>query len=400
MDTYASSAGDPGGFYDVSALAGAVDAFFVMEYSPNVAATTQAGSPLTSSLFSDLTTVEQYAAAVPADKVILGIPLFGEDWPTTANTLSATAVGPAAALTDSEIEGVGHPIYWDPVTDSAWTAYEVGNQWREAFFDDPNSLYQIAHIASQSRLGGVGVWALGMEGADPAMVDALEGIVPAIPYATPPTVSTATSTPSSTFPTAASVPSIAPPASTSGGASSVPAASAAGGDSSAAAPPALGPSFTGTFAAETLASIENDTPTSSPPPSPLPSVPLCLVTMPTQSTGCGAPDPLSADATALTAVAPGLTPPFPGATVVGVLSGITVKNDAALSCLETDNQLAELGPSTANATTPELVVWQWPNNQQYYYVMTTTTPTDTDLADCANATLAFPVPSKRSATPR
>ena len=43
-----------------------------MEYSPNIAAPAQAGSPLTSSLFSDLTTMAQYAAAVPADKVILG----------------------------------------------------------------------------------------------------------------------------------------------------------------------------------------------------------------------------------------------------------------------------------------------------------------------------------------
>ena len=57
MDTYASSAGDPDGFYDIPALANAVDAFFVMEYSPNVAATAQASSPLTSSLFSDLVTV-------------------------------------------------------------------------------------------------------------------------------------------------------------------------------------------------------------------------------------------------------------------------------------------------------------------------------------------------------
>ena len=107
MDTYASSAGDPGGFYDISALAGAVDAFFVMEYSPNVAAPARPSSPLTSSLFSDLTTVEQYAAALPGDKVILGAPLYGEDWPTTGNTLTATASGPATTQTDSQIMGGG-----------------------------------------------------------------------------------------------------------------------------------------------------------------------------------------------------------------------------------------------------------------------------------------------------
>ena len=42
MDTYASSAGDPGGFYDIPALAPAVDAFFVMDYELNLAGTASA----------------------------------------------------------------------------------------------------------------------------------------------------------------------------------------------------------------------------------------------------------------------------------------------------------------------------------------------------------------------
>ena len=204
MDTYASSAGDPGGFYDIPALAGVVDAFFVMEYSPNVAAPAQAASPLTSALFSDLSTAAQYAAAVPAGKVILGTPLFGIDWPTTGNTLTDTATGPATTQPDFQITGSGHPLYWDPVTDTAWTAYQVGSQWHETFFDDPTSLYQIAHLAAQDGLRGVGVWALGMEGTDPAMVSALDGVAPAIAYATPAPPSTTTTSappPAATAPT-------------------------------------------------------------------------------------------------------------------------------------------------------------------------------------------------------
>ena len=38
MDTYASSATDSGGFYNIAALTPLVDAFFVMEYSPNISA--------------------------------------------------------------------------------------------------------------------------------------------------------------------------------------------------------------------------------------------------------------------------------------------------------------------------------------------------------------------------
>ena len=50
-------------------------------------------SPLTSTMFSDKTTIDQYAAAVPAAKVILGVPYFGVDWPTTDGTLTAQATG-------------------------------------------------------------------------------------------------------------------------------------------------------------------------------------------------------------------------------------------------------------------------------------------------------------------
>ena len=69
------------------------------------------------------------------------------------------------------------------------------------------------------------------------------------------------------------------------------------------------------------------------------------------------------------------------------------QNDAGLNCLATDNQLAKIVPSSAD-TTPQLVVWQLPNDQQYYYVVASTIPRGSEPADCANATLAFPVPSQ------
>ena len=102
MDTYASSAGDPGGFYNIPALAPAVDAFFVMDYELNLAGTASAASPLTSSMFSSQTTLNQYDAAVPASKVILGMPFFGIDWPTNNGTMGANATGGAADIPDSQ----------------------------------------------------------------------------------------------------------------------------------------------------------------------------------------------------------------------------------------------------------------------------------------------------------
>ena len=195
MDTYASSAGDPSGFYDVAALAPWVDGFFVMSYQLNLAATPSAGSPLTSTMFSDLTTAEQYAAAVPPGKVILGLPYFGYDWPTTDGTMAAQATGGAVPITYGQVVASGHPIYWDGVTDTAWTSYQVGSQWHESYFEDPTSLYLVAVMSQLFHFAGVGAWALGMDGNDPAMLGALDGFAPATKDLATGPLSTTTSPP-------------------------------------------------------------------------------------------------------------------------------------------------------------------------------------------------------------
>jgi hypothetical protein len=194
MDTYASSATDSGGFYNIPALAPAVDGFFVMQYSPNLAASSSPNSPLTSGLFSDQTTVNEYASAVPTSKVILGLPYFGIDWPTTNGTITATATGPATDVALSQVLTSGHPLYWDPVTDSGWTSYQVGNQWHETFFEDPTSLYDAAQLAKSRSFAGVGIWALGMDGNNQSDLLALCGF--------PPAPNTAPTGPSLAFPAA------------------------------------------------------------------------------------------------------------------------------------------------------------------------------------------------------
>lgn len=185
MDTYASSAGDAGGFYNIPALAPAVDAFFVMDYELNLQGTPSAASPLTSGQFSSLTTLKQYTSTVPASKVILGVPFFGIDWPTNNGTMAATATGGANDVADSQAAANG-PEYWDPVTDTAWTSYQVGNQWHESYYEGLNGLYQISQMTAYFGARGVGIWALGMENNDTQMIAALDGINPGVPPGTGP----------------------------------------------------------------------------------------------------------------------------------------------------------------------------------------------------------------------
>ena len=155
MDTYASSAGDPQGFYNIAALAPWVDGFFVMAYQLNYSSTAVPVSPLTSSMFSDLTTVQQYAAAVPASKVILGLPFLRSSLADHQQERStAPSTGPSSPITPtSQIVSSGHPIYWDShYRTPLGRRTRWGSQWHETFFEDPTSLYMDALLAQNYGL--------------------------------------------------------------------------------------------------------------------------------------------------------------------------------------------------------------------------------------------------------
>ena len=77
-------------------------------------------------MFSDETTVEQYTAVVPAAKVILGLALLRLRLADHRRDPGGPATGRPARSPTRQFMASGHPIYWDSVTDTAWTSYEVG----------------------------------------------------------------------------------------------------------------------------------------------------------------------------------------------------------------------------------------------------------------------------------
>lgn len=189
MATYASAAADSAGFYDVAALAPALDGFFVMAYDMNSRSVPSATAPLVGGGYTDTEALQQFTSVVPPSKVILGVPYYGYDWPTTDGTRTAQATGGESPLSYGVIASSGHPTYWDPTTQTPWTAYQVGSQWHETFFDDPTSLALKAQLANSFHIAGLGIWALGMDGNDPANLAALLGNAPpAKDYQTGPTV--------------------------------------------------------------------------------------------------------------------------------------------------------------------------------------------------------------------
>ncbi len=174
-DTYVSSAGDPYGPFDIAALAPAVDGFFIMGYDMENQNAPSPNSALSNWNPSDVEALQEYTQIVPPSKVILGIPLYGYEWPTNNGTFSATATGPPTPLPYSQIVAIGSPTYWDVQANVPWTSYEKNGQWYEIYFDDPPSIAMKVALAQVYHIAGVGVWALGMDNNDPAIIAALLG---------------------------------------------------------------------------------------------------------------------------------------------------------------------------------------------------------------------------------
>jgi hypothetical protein len=175
VDTYTNSASNPNDFFDVPTLARVTDGLFVMAYDMYSSGAASPNSPLNSYSANVVQSMAWYRWAAPPSKVILGLPFYGYDWPTANNAPNAAAAGSPAPVGYGQIRTAGLPTYWDQRGSVPWTAYQVGGQWHEAYYDNPQSLAMKAYLADADGLGGVGIWALGMDGNDPTMMAALLG---------------------------------------------------------------------------------------------------------------------------------------------------------------------------------------------------------------------------------
>jgi spore germination protein YaaH len=196
VDTYASSAADSLGFFDIPGLNAYADSFFVMAYDleysnyhypPLNCATFCLGptAPLTGYHYNDTTTASQYAAVVPASKVILGVPYYGRKScvggavPNAYPTGSVSADSYLDASGESTAPGVGsyatHRDANDPGGQERWDTWFNSsiNCTRELYWDDAASLGAKYDLVNADNLRGVGLWTLNYGGGAPELWSAL-----------------------------------------------------------------------------------------------------------------------------------------------------------------------------------------------------------------------------------
>ena len=194
VDTYASSASDPVGFYDIGGMTPSVDAFFVMaydlEYSNYTRAPTGCSSfclgptaPLTGYHYNDYSTVGQYLSVTPASKVILGIPYYGRKACVSAATPNATPTGAVTADTYLDASGEAtaagvqagsyatHRDANDPAGHERWDTWvnTTMNCTRELYWDDVTSLAPKYDLVNDNNLRGAGFWTLNYGGGAPEL---------------------------------------------------------------------------------------------------------------------------------------------------------------------------------------------------------------------------------------
>jgi spore germination protein YaaH len=196
--TYASSASDSLGFFDIAGMSPYVDSFFVMaydleyanyRYAPTSCYTFCLGptAPLTGYHYNVTSAASEYVAVVPASQVILGVPYYGRKACVPSAALNPYPSGPvsvdtyldlAAEITDPSVRPgsyVSRLDPFDPAGQEQWNTWfntSLGCE-RELYIDSAASLGAKYDLVNRYGLRGAGIWTLNYGGGAPELWEAL-----------------------------------------------------------------------------------------------------------------------------------------------------------------------------------------------------------------------------------
>lgn len=182
--------------FDVASLAPLFDKVIVMSYDYYSGSSELAGpvapmggyiaSPSASldesrrasqkSYFFDVnTTYNDYLKVVPKEKLVMGVPYYGWDYPVEDNTTPLSKVLPpndqngypevisyGRARTNTDLKAEN--CQWDDIAKATWCAYTNSeNIQREVWLEDNKSIGIKFDFAKTNNLGGIAIWTLGYD---------------------------------------------------------------------------------------------------------------------------------------------------------------------------------------------------------------------------------------------
>ncbi len=186
----ATPAVDWSGAFDYDRLAEASDGLFIMGYDYHW----RGGPPGPVSPLAPSATWGKYSLSWTIDdyiewggdhnrpRFILGLPLYGFDWPTTGPDIPGTATAKAEArfYARCQTEAALYGPHWDADSSTPYYLYQ-DNSWHQVWCEDRQSLALKYALIAARGLGGVGFWALGYEEDLDEVWDELDAAFPPAP---------------------------------------------------------------------------------------------------------------------------------------------------------------------------------------------------------------------------
>ena len=154
------SADQPGILYegiDYGGLGSVVDQVLLMTYEWGYTY----GPPMAVAPIPNVRRVIEYALTeIPADKIFLGIPNYGYDWPLpfVRGTTAAATIGNAQAINIARRNGA--EIQYDTESQAPWFRYRSGTAEHVVWFEDVRSISAKFDLISEYGLAGGGYWNL------------------------------------------------------------------------------------------------------------------------------------------------------------------------------------------------------------------------------------------------
>ena len=166
--TLATPAVDWSNAWDFNALATESDGLFIMGYDYHWKGSTTTGpvAPLTGGSYNITNTVNTYLSVTNNnyDKLILGNPYYGYEWPSNSGDKGASTTndGTAVIFSTAESKALSYGKLWDSDSQTPWYRYQ-NPSWFQTWYDDSLSLSNKYDFVISKKLGGVGIWALGYD---------------------------------------------------------------------------------------------------------------------------------------------------------------------------------------------------------------------------------------------
>ncbi len=140
---------------DYAALGALVDHALLMTYEWGYTY----GPPMAVAPLNQVRRVVEYAVTeIPVEKLDLGIPNYGYDWPLPyeRGVTAATVIGNVQAVQIAIAQKV--PIQFDAVAQSPFFLYESEGIQHEVWFEDVRSIQKKFELIKEFSLGGCGYW--------------------------------------------------------------------------------------------------------------------------------------------------------------------------------------------------------------------------------------------------